>query len=424
MVVVMEAWDIVVSFLDHRIKGNGSVMAWGWGQDVDAQEQTGAERDGGIAQQPGSRPLEQALDPQFATESAESLFWQHVQPYVGPTLLSFLVLGFLIFLLFQRRLKEARLAVFATVLLGVALPIWLSVKFTLDSLNVDRPIGQVPPSLPPSESTPVTPSQSPAASGATVEEDSLSSSVAAIGLRNLDVDVEFEPPAAWLTTPEQNAVDGPEEERSEPDATALDELEDGDGLEDGVEGDVAALNALEDEVEGDAVTTDDALTPTGATGAIMTAGDSASEAIASTRRPPIDLGASPRPNPQLTPTNAGASSTSASPSPSITATANMATGGGAPIPPRLRGVNFDAPIAFRAFLRQGLRGHDVIVLQKLLQELGFYDAEPDGYFGAQTAIAVQAFQQQHNLLDDGVVGFSTCEILNAQVRNVKLACRE
>lgn len=90
--------------------------------------------------------------------------------------------------------------------------------------------------------------------------------------------------------------------------------------------------------------------------------------------------------------------------------------------PSLSDLDLSDAIAFRAFLRQGVQGIDVLVLQKILRDLGFFDAEPTGYFGPQTAIAVQKFQKAHNLLDDGIVGFSTCKILDAQTRDIQLTC--
>lgn len=386
----------MISFSHHLVGDSRAVMALGQAHDVNAQEQAVAEQERSIiAQEPNGRSLEKALEPRFSTESTGSVFWHHARPYVGPTLLSLLILGFLIFLLFQRRLKEARLAVFATVLLGFALPIWLSVKFTLDSLNVEQPTSQVTPTSPSSESAspPAIPSQSSTTPESDSEEESASSSVAAIGLRNLELDFEFEPSAAWLPDLEQDALADLEGE-VDSDSTALADLEDGTG--------------------GDATATDDVATPV--TPATITAWEATEETISPTQRPKANLNSRP--------VTAAPSPPSAPPKRRITTTANTATGGTAPVPPRLRAVNFDAPIAFRAVLRQGLIGRDVIVLQKLLQDLGLYEAEPDGYFGVQTAIAVQAFQKQHNLLDDGIVGFSTCEILNAQVSDVELECRE
>ncbi|NEO85899.1 MAG: peptidoglycan-binding protein [Spirulina sp. SIO3F2] len=330
---------------------------------------------GPIAQNQNSDTLENALEPKFTTEKPSSeVVWFYAKPYVGPMLLSLLLLAFLILLLRQRRFKEASLAGFATSLLGVAFPIWLIVKLTLGYLGVEEPHTSNPP---PSESIPPTSADLPESadlqSEPSLEEETKPAPVVALGLGNLNLDFEFGLSPDWLTV---------------------------------LDSDV--LNPLEDEGNQPTITVD------AGTSATITAWNAANAAIAET------WGSSPN---QSTPNPSTVSSTSA-PSYSITTTINGGAGGAAPIPPRLSAVNFDVPIPFRSILRQGLSGQDVIVLQKLLKDLGFYETEPDGYFGLQTTIAVQTFQKQHNLLDDGIVGFSTCEILNAQTSEITLRCRE
>ncbi|SIQ10739.1 N-acetylmuramidase domain-containing protein [Marinobacterium stanieri] len=54
----------------------------------------------------------------------------------------------------------------------------------------------------------------------------------------------------------------------------------------------------------------------------------------------------------------------------------------------------------------GSSGYNVRVLQKRLQAAG-YEVTVDGDFGSNTDIAVRAFQRDHNLIDDGVVGPKT-----------------
>ncbi|MEA5470540.1 peptidoglycan-binding domain-containing protein [Spirulina sp. 06S082] len=73
-------------------------------------------------------------------------------------------------------------------------------------------------------------------------------------------------------------------------------------------------------------------------------------------------------------------------------------------------------------LKLGDRGSDVILLQTLLKELGYYTFNIDGDYGLSTELAVRNFQQQNNLLVDGVVGFSTCNILNAKTTNTEIKC--
>lgn len=59
----------------------------------------------------------------------------------------------------------------------------------------------------------------------------------------------------------------------------------------------------------------------------------------------------------------------------------------------------------RAMLRKGDQGNSVRELQKLL------DIEVDGAFGPKTLAAVKAFQAQHGLTADGLVGPKTWEAL-------------
>ncbi|MFC6441416.1 peptidoglycan-binding protein [Bowmanella sp. JS7-9] len=58
-------------------------------------------------------------------------------------------------------------------------------------------------------------------------------------------------------------------------------------------------------------------------------------------------------------------------------------------------------------LRFGCRGELVRRLQQTLTQLGFYQASLDGDFGAKTLAAVEAYQQHHGLVTDGVVGRRT-----------------
>lgn len=67
-------------------------------------------------------------------------------------------------------------------------------------------------------------------------------------------------------------------------------------------------------------------------------------------------------------------------------------------------------------LRQGSHGDSVATLQTDLAKLGFTDAHgralhPDGAFGPGTKAAVQSFQRDQGLNDDGVVGPATRKIL-------------
>ncbi|MBE5804985.1 MAG: peptidoglycan-binding protein [Clostridiales bacterium] len=62
-------------------------------------------------------------------------------------------------------------------------------------------------------------------------------------------------------------------------------------------------------------------------------------------------------------------------------------------------------------LRRNDTGEDVKDLQQRLKDLGYYTGLVDGSFGAGTANAVVAFQQQHGLTADGVAGTKTYKIL-------------
>jgi peptidoglycan hydrolase-like protein with peptidoglycan-binding domain len=68
---------------------------------------------------------------------------------------------------------------------------------------------------------------------------------------------------------------------------------------------------------------------------------------------------------------------------------------------------------FTSYLKPGMRGDEVLELQKVLAALGLLTATPNGYFGVGTTAAVQEFQKQHGLEQLGVVGPATRAALNA-----------
>jgi peptidoglycan hydrolase-like protein with peptidoglycan-binding domain len=55
----------------------------------------------------------------------------------------------------------------------------------------------------------------------------------------------------------------------------------------------------------------------------------------------------------------------------------------------------------------GERGHKVAAVQYQLKQKGYFHANITGYYGAITKHAVKAFQRDHGLRADGVVGPST-----------------
>ncbi|MEV6305930.1 peptidoglycan-binding protein [Actinoplanes sp. NPDC051861] len=65
--------------------------------------------------------------------------------------------------------------------------------------------------------------------------------------------------------------------------------------------------------------------------------------------------------------------------------------------------------------RQGSKDHQVTTLQYLLQAHG-HTVTVDGVFGAQTGDAVRAYQRAKNLPDNGVVGPETWQALIVEVR--------
>lgn len=62
-------------------------------------------------------------------------------------------------------------------------------------------------------------------------------------------------------------------------------------------------------------------------------------------------------------------------------------------------------------LKMGSTGAEVVKLQRTLQQLGFYNGELNGTFGARTREAVNKYQTARNLCVDGVAGFETQAVL-------------
>ncbi len=66
-----------------------------------------------------------------------------------------------------------------------------------------------------------------------------------------------------------------------------------------------------------------------------------------------------------------------------------------------------------ATLKQGDSSDAVKEMQALLIDLGYLSGTADGKFGAQTFLALKAFQQRNGLLTDGVAGAKTLTLLNS-----------
>jgi peptidoglycan hydrolase-like protein with peptidoglycan-binding domain/sugar lactone lactonase YvrE len=73
-----------------------------------------------------------------------------------------------------------------------------------------------------------------------------------------------------------------------------------------------------------------------------------------------------------------------------------------------------SPDIFTRILSRGSTGSDVIALQSLLSELGFFTVTPNGYFGPQTEAAVKAYQTSKGINPIGIVGPATLAALNGE----------
>lgn len=69
-------------------------------------------------------------------------------------------------------------------------------------------------------------------------------------------------------------------------------------------------------------------------------------------------------------------------------------------------------------LKEGSTGPDVIRLQDVLKQLGYYSGASDGHFGPQTKQAVIDFQKAQGLTADGIVGPNTWSKLRNQWRRM------
>ena len=67
---------------------------------------------------------------------------------------------------------------------------------------------------------------------------------------------------------------------------------------------------------------------------------------------------------------------------------------------------------FNTYLYSGMEGDEVLKLQKVLKQEGYFTAEPNGSFGPITVAAVRKFQAAHGLKQLGVVGPATRSALN------------
>jgi len=70
-----------------------------------------------------------------------------------------------------------------------------------------------------------------------------------------------------------------------------------------------------------------------------------------------------------------------------------------------------AALAGQSLLKQGMSGNDVLDLQVKLKKTGYYQGNPDGYFGPATRNAIINFQTQNGLTADGIAGPKTLQAL-------------
>ena len=97
-------------------------------------------------------------------------------------------------------------------------------------------------------------------------------------------------------------------------------------------------------------------------------------------------------------------------------TAGTATTGGTesdgPVPVQYRSLNEAISVIGRRTLRRGSRGADVVVLQRLLRELG-YSVPTSGFFEKRTQRAVKRVQRSRRIDPVGFVGPQTARALRA-----------
>ncbi|MGZ4112741.1 MAG: C40 family peptidase [Tumebacillaceae bacterium] len=76
-------------------------------------------------------------------------------------------------------------------------------------------------------------------------------------------------------------------------------------------------------------------------------------------------------------------------------------------------------------LSKGSSGNEVALLQEDLRVLGYFTYPTDtGYFGDITLSAVKAFQKDHNLTDNGMVGMTTGPVIQAEAAKKRPAASE
>ncbi|MEW6441104.1 MAG: AAA family ATPase [bacterium] len=72
------------------------------------------------------------------------------------------------------------------------------------------------------------------------------------------------------------------------------------------------------------------------------------------------------------------------------------------------------------YLMEGMEGHSVAWLQACLKRLGYLDAKPTGVFDLATAHALRAFQAEHDLEEDGILGPQTRILLIQSLKDANM----
>lgn len=331
--------------------------------------------------------LEETLQPRY--EPAAPSENPAVPYYTGLILLSVLTFGFLLFLLFKKQIKEVRFATFATVLIGVGLPILAIVELTTDSLlreeNSPVPTASPQPTARPSPEA----AQDPEDEGETADPTDAADPTDPELIDSMDP--EAQPETAVVAIP----LDFPNPASESDSRTATY----------GINGDDApeASNELTLSMAG--------ADPTGRSGSPR----ATAQSPPANRFPSVPA----RTTPLQPPRSPFAPLTQFSQDLPRSAPRNN------PAQPSfsLSHLDFSQPIRFERLLHSQLGGLDVLALQKLLQDLDFYSGPLDGYLGRETERAIARFQAAYALLPDGIFGLSTCEILNAQTPELTLICQ-
>lgn len=76
-------------------------------------------------------------------------------------------------------------------------------------------------------------------------------------------------------------------------------------------------------------------------------------------------------------------------------------------------VSKPAPSAPKGYVDMGDKGAQVTEVQNMLNKAGYNVGKADGIFGKNTESGVKAFQKDHGLAVDGIVGNSTMQVLDA-----------